>query len=95
MESPNQSSEWWPAIKFCPERGWLRCDRDANTPAGTEEGGEYLIRGYWKMGIKTGRPRGRPKSAKNKRTVEREADMREMAARIGNAVGGALPHINL
>jgi hypothetical protein len=41
------------------------------------------------MGIATGRPRGRPKGAKNKRTVEREADMREMAARIGNAVGGA------
>jgi hypothetical protein len=38
--SPNQSSEGWPAIKFCPERGWLRCDRDASTPAGTDQAGK-------------------------------------------------------
>ena len=41
------------------------------------------------MGVKTGRPRGRPKGAKNKRTAEREAAMKEMAAQIEKAVGGA------
>jgi hypothetical protein len=41
------------------------------------------------MGIKTGRPRGRPKGAKNKRTVERDAEMMEMATRIASVVGGA------
>jgi hypothetical protein len=41
------------------------------------------------MGIKTGRPRGRAKGAKNKRTVEREAEMREMATRIAGVVDGA------
>jgi hypothetical protein len=44
---------------------------------------EYLIRGYWKMGTRTGRPPGRPKGAKNKRTAEREAAMKEMAEQIG------------
>jgi hypothetical protein len=44
------------------------------------------------MGIKTGRPRGRPKGAKNKRTIEREAEMREMATRIASIVGGAFDH---
>jgi hypothetical protein len=41
------------------------------------------------MGMKTGRPRGQPKGAKNKRIVEREAAMREMAATIEKAVEGA------
>src|SRR6266852_1806297 len=41
------------------------------------------------MGTRTGYPRGRPKGAKNKRTAEREAAMKEMAAQIGKAVGGA------
>jgi hypothetical protein len=41
------------------------------------------------MGMKTGRPRGRPKGAKNKRTVEREATLKEMAATIEEAVEGA------
>jgi hypothetical protein len=41
------------------------------------------------MGTKTGRPRGRPKGAKNKRTAEREAATKEMAAQIENVVGGA------
>ena len=41
------------------------------------------------MGTSTGRPRGRPKGAKNKRTAERDAAMKEMAAQIGNAVGDA------
>jgi hypothetical protein len=41
------------------------------------------------MGTKTGRPRGRPKGAKNKRTAERETAMKELAAQIGKAVGGA------
>jgi hypothetical protein len=50
---------------------------------------EYLIRGYWKMGTRTGCPRGRPKGAKNKRTAEREAAMREKAAQIESALGGA------
>jgi len=38
------------------------------------------------MGTRTGHPRGRPKGAKNKRTAEREAAMKEMAAQIGKAV---------
>src|SRR5437016_5902193 len=41
------------------------------------------------MGTKTGRPRGRPKGAKNKRTAEREAATKEMAAQIEQAVGSA------
>jgi hypothetical protein len=41
------------------------------------------------MGTKTGRPRGRPKGAKNKRTAEREAATKEMAGQIQNVVGGA------
>jgi hypothetical protein len=41
------------------------------------------------MGTRTGRPRGRPKGAKNKHTAEREAATKEMAAQIGKAVGGA------
>src|SRR6266851_2646076 len=41
------------------------------------------------MGTRTGYPRGRPKGAKNKRTAEREAAMKEMAAQIEKAVGGA------
>ena len=41
------------------------------------------------MGTKTGRPRGRPKGAKNKRTAEREAVMKEMAVQIEKTVGGA------
>jgi hypothetical protein len=41
------------------------------------------------MDEKTGRPRGRPKGAKNKRTIEREAAMREVAAHIEKAVDGA------
>jgi hypothetical protein len=41
------------------------------------------------MGTRTGCPRGRPKGAKNKRTAEREAATKEMAAQIGKAVGGA------
>jgi hypothetical protein len=48
-----------------------------------------LIEDNGKMGIKTGRPRGRPKGAKNKRTIEREAEMRKMAIRIASVVGGA------
>src|SRR5438552_8626922 len=47
---------------------------------------EYLIRGYWKMGIKTGRPRGRPKGAKNKRTAKREAALQAAAEQIGAAI---------
>ena len=41
------------------------------------------------MGTKTGRPRGRPKGAKNKRTAEREAATKEVAAQIQNVVGDA------
>ena len=41
------------------------------------------------MGTRTGRARGRPKGAKNKRTAAREAAMKEMAAQIGKAVGDA------
>jgi hypothetical protein len=41
------------------------------------------------MGTRTGRPRGRPKCSKNKRTAERGAATQEMATRIGKAVGGA------
>jgi hypothetical protein len=41
------------------------------------------------MAMKTGRPRGRPKGAKNKRTAEREAAIREMAGHIEKAVDGA------
>ena len=41
------------------------------------------------MGARTGRPRGRPKGAKNKRTAEREAATKEMAAQIEKVVCGA------
>jgi hypothetical protein len=41
------------------------------------------------LGMKTGRPRGRPKGAKNKRTTEREAAMKEMAAQIEKSLAGA------
>jgi hypothetical protein len=41
------------------------------------------------MSEQTGRPRGRPKGALNKRTAEREAAMRETAAQITKAVEGA------
>jgi hypothetical protein len=41
------------------------------------------------MGKKTGRPRGRPKGAKNKRTTEREVAMREAAVQIEKSVDGA------
>jgi hypothetical protein len=41
------------------------------------------------MSEQTGRPRGRPKGALNKRTAEREAAMREKAAQIEKAVGDA------
>ena len=41
------------------------------------------------MGKRTGSPRGRPKGAKNKRTVERETAMTEMATQIEKVVGGA------
>jgi hypothetical protein len=44
---------------------------------GCGQGVEYL-----KMGIKTGRARGRPKGVKNKRTAEREAAMKEMATQV-------------
>jgi len=40
-------------------------------------------------GQKTGPPRGRPKGAKNKRTMEREAAMREEAAQIEKSVDSA------
>ena len=53
----------------------------------------YLIQQYWKIGywrgMKTGRPRGRPKGARNKRTVQREADMRRTSASIEKSVEGA------
>jgi hypothetical protein len=41
------------------------------------------------MSKKTGKPRGRPQGAKNKRTAEREAAMREMAAHVEKTVDGA------
>jgi hypothetical protein len=41
------------------------------------------------MGIRTGRPRGRPAGAKNKRTREREAAMQEAAARLEGTIDGA------
>jgi hypothetical protein len=39
------------------------------------------------MGKRTGNPRGRPPGAKNTRTVEREAQMREAAVLITQALG--------
>ena len=39
--------------------------------------------------MKTGRPRGRPRGAKNKRTVEREAALKEMTAAVEKTVEGA------
>lgn len=41
------------------------------------------------MGTRTGRSRGRPKGAKNKRTAEREAATNEMAAQIEKSLGDA------
>ena len=41
------------------------------------------------MGVRTGRPRGRPPGAKNKRTKEREAAVQEAAARIEGTIDGA------
>jgi hypothetical protein len=41
------------------------------------------------MGALTGRPRGRPSGAKNKRTKEREAAVQVAAAQIQNAIKGA------
>jgi len=38
---------------------------------------------------RTGRPVGRPRGAKNKRTVEREAALQEAAARIEGTIDGA------
>lgn len=40
------------------------------------------------MGEKTGRPRGRPPGAPNKRTVERERVLVEVAEQIAEALGG-------
>jgi hypothetical protein len=41
------------------------------------------------MGTKTGRPRGRPPGAKNKRTADRERQMAEVAERIGETLEDA------
>jgi hypothetical protein len=41
------------------------------------------------MGERTGRPRGRPRGAKNRRTIEREEASAEMAAKAIEALG---PH---
>lgn len=41
------------------------------------------------MGIRTGKPRGRPVGAKNKSTAEREAAMQEVAETIHKTVDGA------
>lgn len=39
------------------------------------------------MGIRTGRPRGRPKGAKNKRTIERAAHVKKIAKAAAKALG--------
>jgi hypothetical protein len=41
------------------------------------------------MGIKTGRPRGRPAGAKNKQTAARAARMQEAAQAISEVIQGA------
>ena len=41
------------------------------------------------MGIRTGKPRGRPAGAKSKATRKREADLKAAAIRIESAVPGA------
>lgn len=41
------------------------------------------------MGIRTGRPRGRPKGAKSKATIEREAAAAEAVARVEEKLQGA------
>jgi hypothetical protein len=41
------------------------------------------------MGMRTGRPRGRPAGAKNKRTKEREAAVHAAAARLEGTIDGA------
>lgn len=41
------------------------------------------------MGIKTGRPRGRPAGSKNKRTADRLEAMAAVATEIGETVAGA------
>lgn len=41
------------------------------------------------MGIRTGKPRGRPTGAKNKQTVAREAKMQEAAQAISEVIEGA------
>lgn len=41
------------------------------------------------MGIKTGKPRGRPAGAKNKSTAERQEAMRQVAETISETVEGA------
>jgi hypothetical protein len=48
-----------------------------------------------KWARKPGGPRGRPKAAKNKRTMEHEAAMREEAAQIEKSVDGAFEGIGL
>ncbi|MGN6314616.1 MAG: hypothetical protein ACTHMO_12780 [Rhodanobacteraceae bacterium] len=39
------------------------------------------------MGERTGKPRGRPRGAKNKRTVEREKHVEELAEKAADALG--------
>jgi len=41
------------------------------------------------MGVRTGRPRGRPVGAKNKSTAQREEAMRQVAETIHETVDGA------
>lgn len=41
------------------------------------------------MGIRTGKPRGRPKGAQNKRTEEMKAKVAESAALLSEAIPGA------
>jgi hypothetical protein len=41
------------------------------------------------MGVRTGRPRGRPAGAKNKITREREQAMREAAEKLADVLPGA------
>lgn len=41
------------------------------------------------MGVRTGRPRGRPAGAKNKHTLEREQKMQEMAEVLAGVLPGA------
>lgn len=39
------------------------------------------------MGTRTGKPRGRPKGAKNKRTAAREKQVADLAAKAADALG--------